>query len=318
MANQGIKNKIFAISPYIEIFTRKIYWNYPNLFSKFNVNNKSARLPSQLKDFNKVLKYLEDESIGDGSLMVLHSSFEDLESTGLSPKKVIEILLNFLGENGTLAVNSARKFKEEKSGEYLTQDLSNVVTEYDTKKTRVWTGALPMYLLRHSQAEISQFPINPMVAVGKLAKEMMKNNLQGDLKSCGVGSSWEFCVKNNAVIVGIGIDLTHSLTIMHVAEDTNEKWPIKNWYRNRKFSITHNGEKNEITVLERKPNWGTLHFAERTLCKDLIDNGILKVKNIDGVQIEYLYAKKLINFLNSKNERGYPYFGINKKNKNEN
>lgn len=311
MANQGIKNKILALSPYIEIFVRKLYWKNASRFSKLNVKSKNTDTTHQLEDFNKILNYLKNQGIGKGNLMILHSSFESLEGTKNSPKQIIEKLLDFLGEDGTLAMNSARKFKEEK-GEYLTQDFSNIVTEYDTKKTKVWTGALPFFLVRHPQAQISEFPINPMVAVGKLSKEMMENNLKGDLKSCGKGSSWEYCVENDAVIVGIGIDLTHSLTIIHVAEDANSKWGVKDWYRNRKYLITHNNEKKEITVLERKPKWGALHFAERTLCKDLINNGILTSTIIDGVQIEYLYAKKLIEYLNSKNANCYPYFGINK------
>lgn len=306
-----MKNKILALSPYIEIFVRKIYWNNVDRFSRYNTKGTRTKTANELRDFDKILKYLNDEGIGQGNLMLLHSSFESIEGTGLSPKQIIEKLLGFLGEDGTLAMNSARKFKEERPGEYLSQDFSDTITEYDTKRTKVWTGALPMFLLRHSKAEISEFPINPMVAVGRLAQEMMKDNLQGDLKSCGKGSSWEYCVKNNAVVVGIGIDLTHSLTIMHVAEDANENWPVKDWYRDRKFSIANKGEKKEVTILERNPKWGTLHFAERTLCKDLIDKGILKTKTIDGVQVEYLYARKLIDFLNKKNANGYPYFGIN-------
>lgn len=317
MANNSFLNKLLGFSPYIEIFVRKLYWKHRYLFSKYQKRSKKVAEPLNLIDFDKILNYLKSVGIGNGSLMVMHSSFESLEATKLSPKQIIQKLLLFLGEEGTLAMNSARKYKNEIEGKYLTQDYSNVITHYDTKKSRIWTGALPLFLIRHPNAEISEFPLNPMVAVGKLANQMMMNNLSGDLTSCGKGSSWHFCVENNAVVVGIGIDLTHSLTIMHVAEDANSNWPIKGWYRERIFSINNGVNKKEVIILERKPKWGTLYFAERTLYKDLVKNKILVSTIIDGIQIEYLYAKRLINFLNGKNCNGYPYFGIHK-NKNEN
>ena len=311
MSNVGLKNKVLSLSPYIEIFVRNLYWKNSKLISKLVKKSNISKEEDKIQDFTKVLDYLNREGIGKGNLMVLHSSYEALDNTKLSPKQLIDELLMFIGDEGTLAMNSARKFKEENPNEYLTQKFENTIVNYDLKKSKVWTGALPLFFLRNKNVQISKFPINPMIAVGNLAKEMMVNNLNGDLKACGKGSSWEFCVDNNAVIVGLGIDLTHSLTIMHVAEDANPNWPIKDWYGKRKYNvIDESNESHLIEVLERNPKWGALHFAERTLCKDLISNNILKVFNIDGLDIEYLYAKDLINFLNSKNSKGYPYFNF--------
>lgn len=317
MANTGLINKIFSISPYIEILFRKIYWNNIDFFAKYNAKKlKNDHIKTKLTDFDKITKYLNEEGLGTGQIMIVHSSYESLENTKLNPNQVIQKLLDFVGEEGTLAMNSARKFKEEKDVTYtLKENYSGITCTYDLKKTKVWTGVLPFYMVRNPKAEISEFPINPMVAIGKKAKEMMKHNLNCNM-AAGIGSSWNYCVENNAVIVGIGIDLTHSLTIIHVAEDANvHNWPIKNWYRNRNFLIINGAEKKEITVKERNPKWGTMHFAERSLCKDLIKNGILVCTTIDGVQVEYVYAKKLIDFLYSKNGSGYPYFGISKKEK---
>ena len=61
---------------------------------------------------------------------------------------------------------------------------------------------------------------------------------------------------------------------------------------------------------ERAPRWGALHFGERTLCKDLLASNLLKSTVIDGVIVEVLSAKALIDFLNSRNQRGYPYFWV--------
>ena len=164
------------------------------------------------------------------------------------------------------------------------------------------------------EAVISRFPLNTLVAIGPLAKPMMENNLiEGLPTACGINSAWKFCLDNNAYIIGLGIDLTGCLTMIHSAEDIlDNKWPIKNWYRKRIFKIIDKEFETIKIVRERHPKWGTLHWAGRTLCKDLIKNNILQTQNIDGITIEVLKSKDLIDFLNSKNSKGYPYFFVKK------
>jgi aminoglycoside 3-N-acetyltransferase len=118
---------------------------------------------------------------------------------------------------------------------------------------------------------------------------------------------------NSAYIVSIGTDLTHSLTMIHTAEDSNPNWNVKNWYRERKFIIIDGEFRMEKTILERQPHWGVLHFGERKLSHDLQKKGLLRSANIDGILVEVLEAKALVNFLNNKNNTGYPYFWISNK-----
>jgi aminoglycoside 3-N-acetyltransferase len=310
MANTGIKNKILSLSPYLELFIRKIYWSNRVLISKLN---KSKPIFNQLTDFDKIKMQLQSFGVKKEDILVFHGSYEALENTGNSPKKIIDELLDLVGDKGTLVMNSSRIFPEEKlQGNYLTSNYSNQIVNYNVQKSRVWTGVLPFFMLKHKEAKISRFPINPIVAIGYHAEKMIENNINTPLNSsCGENSSWKYCVDNNAVIVGVGTDLTHSLTIMHVAEEImGIKWPVKNWYRERKFRVIDNDFDEIVTVKERRPKWGTLHFAERTLCKDLENSGILKSTIIDGVLVEYINSKELITFLNSKNENGYPYFNL--------
>ncbi|WP_310556236.1 AAC(3) family N-acetyltransferase [Flavobacterium sp.] len=312
MANTGITNKILSMSPYLELLIRKFYWSNRDLISKFK---KTKPQFNQLRDFDKIKDQLQKFGIHTGSILVLHGSYEVLEGTGNSPKKIIDELLDLVGKDGTLAMNSSRIFPEEKvKDNYLTADYSNQIVNYNVHKSRVWTGVLPFFMLKHKEAKISRFPINPIVAIGFHADKMIENNIVNELNSsCGVNSSWKYCVDNNAIIVGLGTDLTHSLTIMHVAEEImGSKWPIKDWYRERQFQVIDNDFQKIIKVNERKPKWGTLHFAERTLCRDLLRAGILKTTTVDGVLVEVINSKELIDFLNSKNKNGYPYFNLKK------
>lgn len=307
MANTGLKNFILSLSPRIEIAVRKLYWKN---IKKTKGLKKQKTIPIALNNFAKIENQLKEWGVKEGSLLVAHASYEALANTGKTPNSIIDALLEMIGSEGTLAMNAARKFPEEETIEnYLTANYEEVVVTYNLQKSRVWTGALPHFMLKHPKASISRFPINPMVAIGKYAEAMMVNNLAEMETACGENSAWNFCVQHDALVVGIGIDLTHSLTIIHVAEDTyQQSWPIKDWYRTRRFKIIDQEEVIYTTVRERRPIWGTLYFAERTLCKDLLSAGILQSAVIDGVLVELLNAKKLINFLITKNQTGYPYY----------
>jgi aminoglycoside 3-N-acetyltransferase len=313
MSNKGVVNRVLSLSPYAELVIRNIYWSNINFFTSLSKRWKKKKVASKstLTDFSKILNFLKSYGVKEGTILIVHSSFDALENTKKSPKIIIEDLIKTVGPTGTIAMNSARKLKgNNEIVNYLKEDVDEVPLTYDVRNSKVWTGVLPFFMVRNSVAEISRFPVNPMVAIGFHAKKMMENNLTGDLKACGINSSWNYCVENNAIVVGIGIDLVHSLTIMHVAEDSHDGWPVANWYRKRKYKIIDCNFEKEIEVSERRSKWGALCFAERTLCKDLIDNNILTSTEIDGVVVEVLKSKDLIIFLNSKNHNGYPYFCI--------
>jgi aminoglycoside 3-N-acetyltransferase len=117
----------------------------------------------------------------------------------------------------------------------------------------------------------------------------------------------------NGKILSFGTDLTHSLTSIHVSEDAYEnEWPVNDWYLEKSFKIVDKDYDQERVIRERRPHWGALHFAERTLCKDLIKQGILQTSNEFGVLIEVIDARKLNEFLRGKQKEipGYPYFWL--------
>ena len=317
MANVGFKNIIFSKYPCLEIFSRFIFFNKFIVKAISIIPNKKRKIfNKQQIDFDKVLHYLKENGVKKGSILILHSSYENLILTKKKPIEIIDKLLELLGDEGTLAMPANRKLKGEfKSFDLINKTYDDIILEYDLNKSKVWSGALPMFMLRDKRSEISKFPINSMVAIGKDAKRMMEKNISGNLPTaCGENSSWKYCLDKDATVISLGVDLVDSLTMIHAAEDIkNENWPIKGWYRHRTFRIK---EKDDIvlkTVKERHPKWGMLYFMKRRLCKDLIENKILKTKLIDGLLIEIVSSKELINFLDSKNSNGYPYLSQKKK-----
>ncbi len=306
-------------SPYLEVLVRRIYWNTPWLveyISKKKIRKIPQSSTASAETFHRIEEFLKDHGVTPGRIVVVHSSAEALKPTGYSPVQIIDRLIALGGPSSTLAMPAIPRYKETGQGtDRIKKDVSDTVCVYDVKKTLPWTGVLPLKLMQKSGSIRSRHPLNSMVAIGPLAEEMMKGNLSGDKSlPCGLNSSWKFCADHKALIVALGVDMAHSLTMIHVAEDSYEnEWPVNGWYRDRKFVVVENGEQEEVVVRERHPKWA-LHFAERTLSRDLKKAGLLLSAQIDGILIEVLEAAALLEFLNRRKAAAYPYFMIPRSN----
>jgi aminoglycoside 3-N-acetyltransferase len=317
MSISSIYNIIVCIHPRIEVFFRKLYWTNISMTSRFKPKNKNPQNYSNPVNFDNILYDLRQRDIKKGDLIIVHSSDETLKRTEKSPKDIIIKLLDFIGTKGTLAMPVFRKYKDELTTNELLNDIvANKEFTYDVQKTPIWTGLLPRALLKAEGVYISRFPLNPLAAIGNLAKLMMKNNLDGEiLLPHGVNSSWKFCVDHDAIIIGLGIDLVHSLTITHTIEDcAYPNWPVKEWYSEKKFKIVDKEFEERIKVLERKAKWGMLYIAEKNFRKDLLGEKILTTNMVDGIRVEVVHSKNLYKFLQEKNKKqhGYPYYAPTK------
>jgi len=313
----GKMYKIIAlISPCVEINLRKVYWKNIKFLKKFNPHKPSTSIHKQIKNvnFEKIIEWYKHMGIGQGDLLIVHSSYAGLAAVELSPDQIIDNLLKLIGPNGTLVMPVIRSYREEPNPEQLLKvSTDNVISVYDVKRTPVTSGLLPFRLMRRKNALISHHPLNPLCAIGPLAKKMMANNLYGDFPSPhGPYSSWRFCYDHGAKVVSLGIDIEHHNTIIHIAEESfdNWKWSDTEWFRKRIFDIIDEEKQTQrIVVKERKPIWGLLHFTDIRLNHDLKKLNIMKVNKIENiVEVGYVDVQKLIPYLRSKNNTGYPYY----------
>tara|TARA_B100000963_G_scaffold361657_1_gene398495 strand:+ start:3751 stop:4704 length:954 start_codon:yes stop_codon:yes gene_type:complete len=311
-----IRSLLFSIHPMIEFILRNIYWRQIKLIhllgSTFKNKNKLTKLARIPKESYK--DYLEDLGIKKNDFIILHSSVDIMNRYGINPREFIDCILSIIGSDGTLMMPATPIFtNEDPYHEYLKQDL-NKVYEYNVKKSPIKTGLLPFILSRYEGSRRSIHPINSTVVYGKYSNYLLMDELKdSDLKPCGKNSPWFKAVELNAKIIGIGVDLVHSLTSIHVNEDCKDEWPIKGWYHLKKFKIkSDNNKVLEISLPERKPKWGAIYFSEQQLKKDLIEKKLLITYNKSPINIEKINAKDLFNFLDSKNYNGYPYKYVDK------
>lgn len=316
MANDTVITKLFATSPYIEILGRHIYWKNIGWLQKYGKGSRKqvALAYGKQTNFARLLAWLKQQGLRESSTLLVHSAYEPLKSTGLTPDEINKELLKAVGETGTVCMPAIPILPKPKysSGDTSGHLASTPVFTYSVQSNRIKTGALAKSLLTHPNACRSRHPINTMVAVGQRAEYYMADNLAGRSPlPCGSSSSWAKVAADNAWVVGLGTDLTHSLTMIHVAEDLlDQEWPIPNWYEEKIFEIKDDDITERRVLRERFHKWGAYHFAERTLCKDLLKKKILKSTKIDGIVVETLCSAELLDFLSTRNKTGYPYYGL--------
>lgn len=305
-------SRLFELSPYIEVIARRIYWSSPRLVEAFGKKARKEQPAglSRTGSMERIEAFLRSHGVSKGSLLVVHSSARALMSTGYSASGIIDRLMSLIGPEGTLAMPAIPRYEGEPKGiERMRADVSDIELVYDVQRCVPWTGAIPFTLMRREDAKRSHHPLNTMVAVGPMAAEMMANNLAGDRPlPCGPNSAWKFCADHKAIVVALGVDMAHSLTMIHVAEDSYEqKWPVNEWYRERRFRVVDQGAGTSVVVRERHPKWA-MYFAERTLSRDLKKAGLLASATIEGILVEVIAAEELLSFLNQRKSSAYPYY----------
>lgn len=309
-------NKLTTSSPIIEVWLRQLYWRNIKFLHRFNPFSNSDSLEQLPKvcEFEDIITCLRELGVREGSLLVVHSSYDALSSTGVGPKQMVEQLLDLVGPQGTLAMPVIRYYKEEPEDMLaLKTNYEDIICTYDVKRTIVSSGLLPTFLMKRGDAVISHHPLNPLCAVGPLAKDMMAHNLDGDCPSPhGPNSSWKFCYDHNAIIVWLGVDSEHYNTMIHVSDEAfgNWRWSDNKWYDRRKFIlIDEDKNKKQIEVKDRKQKWGLLHLAEKNLNRDLMKNNIVHKKLLGGqIMVCMERAKDFVDYLQNHPHKGYPYY----------
>lgn len=312
--------KIFSWLPQLEVGIRVLYWKYPAISSLLRrIAKSSARNANKIIipadgeigfTLDALTQAVREHGVRLGDILIVHSSMQSLAPTGATPNEIIDLLLALVGADGTLVMPAIPKYREASTGvERITKDLSQIVWTYDVQRTPPWTGALPHRLMKRPGAIRSRFPLNTVVALGKHASAMMCRELDKPGSApCGPESAWAYCAQHNAKILMLGVDLAHSLTMIHVAEDCNEeRWPIAGWYRPRQFLVKDQGAEMLVNVRERHPKW-SMHYGERKLNADLLGSGVARETRLGSLPIISLESKSLLRYLDARKTRGYPYY----------
>jgi aminoglycoside 3-N-acetyltransferase len=296
---------LFAKFPIIEVVGKICYWKlHPLLSDKViiklknrSTSNDNSKEPLNF-DFPMFLEFLQQIGISPGSSLVVHSSYDALKITRKLPKDIVNGLLNLIGEKGNLVMPANRVF-----------DYTQAPVIFDVRKNRIWSGALPFALFLDKSSVKSRSPINSVVAVGPDAQFFIADELNQDgLRPCGRISAWYKMYQKNSLILGLGVDLVHNLTMTHVVEDSwFEDWPVRSWYESVKYQIIDDNLTFDVIVNQRKSQFGKYYYTESRLAFDLERLNILKSYNFNGIKVQIIRSRELVEYLRSKRPSTYPF-----------
>ena len=78
--------KLFSNSALIEVVFRHIYWRF---YLHKLINIKKIDHENQFYDFEKVLNKLRIIGVKNGSILIIHSSFDSLKKCSINPNEII-------------------------------------------------------------------------------------------------------------------------------------------------------------------------------------------------------------------------------------
>lgn len=313
----GLGHRLLAQMPLAEVAIRQIYWRVAfarrvvrKLASATGSRSEppAAHARAPLSELIDLLKLL---GIGAGDMLIVHAGSKVIEAVGERPRAINSALRDLVGVRGTLAMPGFPIFRSEPPMADQIAGCTLPIQNYDPARTPLWTGLLAMDLLRTPGAMRSSFPINPLIGIGADVSKMFETEWdEARPTACGRGSAWDYAVARGAKILMLGVDVAHSLTLNHQAEDGYlDSWPIAGWYREREYRVRIDGEWSERRVRERDPCWA-LHYAEHALIASMIENGDLQQAMLGDLSVSLVDARAHIAFLNARKAAAFPYFGI--------
>lgn len=176
---------------------------------------RKALTPLTEEEFRRIV---EDElEVGKGSIAFIHSGIGGIRP-GFTPDRVIELLLEIVGDEGTLLFPTYPKLT---SYEFL---LANQVTDIRTSKS--YTGILSEKARTHPEARRSLHPTKSVCAIGKYAKEMTATH-QDSPYPYDACSPYYKAAEYEGRIVGLGVPTTY-MSFAHCADDyLKDEFPVQ-------------------------------------------------------------------------------------------
>jgi aminoglycoside N3'-acetyltransferase len=302
-----------------ELLARQLYFRSPSIYRW-----RTHRLPSppvaQRARTDELSDALRRIGVSSGGLVMLHSSVTGVELTRTDDGdatseplavavQMLGVLDAVLGETGTLVMPTHPRYHDD-PGYHFAGDKRDLVLTYDPARTPCTVGLANELFRRTKGAQRSLHPLQSVSARGPLAGALLANNLhRAKPLPHGIESPYNRFCQHQGIIVGLGIPLIEHCTIVHTAEDLRDaEWPVRGFFRERRFVVAPLRNEGEWIVRERKPLFARA-YAERQLRRDLLREGILHEGRVGTLRLDWLNAADLLAYLMSRNARGpYPYF----------
>lgn len=253
------------------------------LFGKPVKKTKTEKLKVSLAELEKGLREL---GIKEADILFVHSSADKLNAVEEGPLKILNLLLDIIGTDGTLVMPTFPF--DGMAAEYL-----NKTNQFDVRRTPSKVGLLSELFRRMLGVVRSIHPTHPVCAKGPYA-EYFTSEHHHDFRPFGPLSPFKKMEEKQAKIVMIGVDSTY-LTHAHVVEDVlGNEFPYKVYLDELKEieTIDKDSQKGIMKTLVHNPE--VTRFKRITVFeKEWIKLGVLHKTSIGPVELRVFDAGKL-------------------------
>lgn len=305
-----------------EVFARQMYFRSETLMERRSkgLQQKSPDV-AQTVAGTELREFLKSIGITRNAVVMVHTSVRNVsliddQETGQAfsdpiavATKLLSLLSELVGESGTLVMPSHPLYRDD-PGYYKGGDKSQLVLTYDPLKTPCSVG-LTNELFRFSPGtQRSLHPLQSVSARGPRAGEILADNLNRRKPlPHGVDSSYYRVVQYEGIVVSIGVPLIEYFTLIHTAEDVRDaEWPVKSFFRERRFRVRIGESCDEWVVRERRPFF-VRSYCEGQLHRDFLREGILHEGRVGTSRVDWARAREVFDFMMRRNKsNSYPYF----------
>lgn len=186
---------------------------------EFEYKNKKKLIEKLPSIDEKVLRNILVNVLGikNGDNIFIHSSM-DMINIDLSPLQVLEIILDIVGDDGSISVPTFIKYT---SKEWMEMDK-----KFDIKRTPSGMGIFSERVRRHKSAKRSLHPTKSVATIGRIA-EMVLSEHHLDIYQFGSKSPFVKLLEYDVKIIGLGAPMSY-LSMIHTVEDVHsDEYPKK-------------------------------------------------------------------------------------------
>jgi aminoglycoside N3'-acetyltransferase len=301
---------------FAERITRQIYWSCPGLRQWRRTRAKRKIPVLQQCDRKDLLEYLHHIGVREGVLVMVHTGFGGLQIiaddhlTPLNAFALLNDLISLVGSTGTLVMPTNAKYQSDEL--HITDGQCPMPVSYDPERTPCGVGLVNELFWRTPGVKRSLFPYNMLAALGPLADDLLRDNLNDRKPSPhGMDSGYYRFCQRNGLIVSIGVPLKKYLTVVHVVEEVRKDWSIPDFYDEQTYRVVNGDEIKDWTIRLRRDAYAKYCYCPAKFGRDLVEAGIIHEGKVGSVYVDWTKAGEVYDFFwNKTKKRPYPYYGL--------
>jgi aminoglycoside 3-N-acetyltransferase len=304
-----------------ELAAKQVYWRMPWARRLARRILSKSKPSAQSADHQEFKEYLRRIGVVEGALVMAHTSTfgltftEKTEAAGAASNaistasRLVDDLMECVGPTGTLVMPTHAIYQT--ADNYGLDAPADKLIHYNPATTPCGVGLANELFRRRKGVQRSLHPFNMVAALGPLAEELLRDNLN-DLKPLphGIHSPYYRICQKNGLVVSIGVPLGDCMTLIHAAEDARDaEWPIKDFFAEKRYLVRIEGRDREVVVRQQREEYTMYCRCRFKSIRDLVGEGIIHEGSVGTVRVDWARSGEVFDYLMSRNQRRpYPFY----------